>query len=230
MEVDEADRVRITEGFLRASANAGPSAKRSRVSPTSPSATSAAIDSPSAAASGNSPAVPRDDAEMTQAPPDAAQAMEVDPSAGVKRPADERDRTGRPGRADATFGEVVMREIEKSLTALGLDDVHIAEIFCPGRFTAQASLFGLIPGTAMDLRTGWDFNLPENRRRAEQCVKSERPALLVGSPKRAAFSILQNLNPDSPQWRATLRWGHRASHLRMPPVQNPDRREQVLSA
>lgn len=211
MEVDEADRVRITEGFLRASANAGPSAKRSRVSPTTPSAPSAAIDSPSAAASGNIIAVPRGDAEMNQAPPAAAQAMDTDPITGVKRPAEE---TGPVNPADrmlhsVTFDptETVMREIEKSLTALGLDDVHIAEIFCPGRFTAQASLFGLIPGTAMDLRTGWDFNLPENRRRAEQCVKSERPALLVGSPKCAAFSILQNLNPDSPQWRATLREG-----------------------
>ena len=59
----------------------------------------------------------------------------------------------------------------------------------------------------MDLRTGWDFNMPENRRRAEHCVRSECPSLLVGSPKCAAFSILQNLNPDSPQWRATLREG-----------------------
>ena len=117
--------------------------------------------------------------------------------------------------------EVVMREIEKSLTALGLDDVHIAEIFCPGRFTAQASLFGLIPGTAMDLRTGWDFNLPENRRRAEQCVKSERPALLVGSPK-CGVQYTSELESRLPAVAGNSPRGHRASHLRMPPVQNPD--------
>ena len=196
MEVDEADRVRITEGFLRASANAGPSAKRSRVSPTTQSAPSAAIDSPSATASGNTNAVPRDDVEMNQAPPAATQAMDIYPSTGVERPADETE-SGPVNPADrmlhsVTFDptEVVMREIGKSLKELGRHDAHIAEIFCPGRFTAQASLFGLIPGTAMDLRIGWDLNLPENRRRTEQCVKSERPALLVGSPKCAAFSIL----------------------------------------
>ena len=134
---------------------------------------------------------------MNQAPPAATQAMDIDPDTGVKRPADETE-TGPVIPADRMFHsvmcdptEVVMREVEKSLNALGLDDVHIAEIFCPGRFAAQASLFGLIPGTAMNLRIGWGFNLLENRRRAEQCVKSERPALFVGSPKCAAAAYFR---------------------------------------
>ena len=59
----------------------------------------------------------------------------------------------------------------------------------------------------MDLRTGFDFTLEEDRARARKRCQSERPALLVGSPPCLAFSFIQRLNPDSPEWRRKLAEG-----------------------
>ena len=49
----------------------------------------------------------------------------------------------------------------------------------------------------MDLTTGWDFNIPEHRQRAEEYVDREKPLVLIGSPPCVAFSQLQTLIPDS---------------------------------
>ena len=59
----------------------------------------------------------------------------------------------------------------------------------------------------MDLRTGFDFTLEEGRARARKRRQSERPTLLVGSPPRLAFSVIQRLNPDSLEWRRKLAEG-----------------------
>ena len=88
------------------------------------------------------------------------------------------------------------------MTALGQTETHVAEIFGPGRFTVRARRFDLRPGTAMDLRTGYDFNKEADRLRARECQTNELPLLLVGSPRCAAFSQLQNLAKDSERWRA----------------------------
>eukprot|EP00971_Amphidinium_carterae_P289170 5741859-Amphidinium_carterae.2 len=69
----------------------------------------------------------------------------------------------------------------------------VAEFFGPGRFTSQAHLFDLLPGTAMDIRTGYDFGLEEDRERARLRITTEKPALLVGSPLCIAFSMMQRL-------------------------------------
>ena len=52
-------------------------------------------------------------------------------------------------------------------------------------------------GDAVDLTTGWNFNLAEDRRRAENYVDAEKPLVLIGSPPCVAFSQLQSLIPDS---------------------------------
>ena len=52
-------------------------------------------------------------------------------------------------------------------------------------------------GDAMDLTTGWDFNIPEHRRKAEEYVDREKPLVLIGSPPCVAFSPLQTLNPNN---------------------------------
>ena len=49
----------------------------------------------------------------------------------------------------------------------------------------------------MDLTTGWDFNIPEHRRKAEEYVNKEEPLVLIGSPPCVAFSQLQTLIPES---------------------------------
>ena len=98
-------------------------------------------------------------------------------------------------------------ELGMLMTALGQTETHVAEIFGPGRFTVRARRFDLRPGTAMDLRTGYHFNKEADRLRARECQTNEMPLLLVGSPRCAAFSQLQNLAKDSERWRALAREG-----------------------
>ena len=69
----------------------------------------------------------------------------------------------------------------------------IAEIYSPQRVTAEARKFGLKPGEALDLVTGWDFNRPAHREAARRYIQRTRPRLLIGSPMCTMFSVLQNL-------------------------------------
>ena len=54
--------------------------------------------------------------------------------------------------------EKQVEELGMLMTALCQTETHVAEIFSPGRFTVRARCFDLRSGTAMDLRTGYDFN------------------------------------------------------------------------
>ena len=86
-------------------------------------------------------------------------------------------------------------ELCMNLSAMGEGMVHVSELFGLGRFTSRASAFDLMPGMAMDLRTGFDFNLEQDRVRARAIIEEEKPWLIVGSPMCAAFSPLVALNP-----------------------------------
>ena len=63
----------------------------------------------------------------------------------------------------------------------------------------------------MDITTGWDFRRGEDRRRAEQYVRDQKPLLLIGSPMCTMFSTLQRFTP----WNATktTRWREHHEHL-----------------
>ena len=54
----------------------------------------------------------------------------------------------------------------------------------PGRFTVRARRFDLRPGTAMDLRTGYDINKEADRLRASACQTNEMPL-----PMRSALTV-----------------------------------------
>ena len=84
---------------------------------------------------------------------------------------------------------------------------HFSEVFCPPRFTAMASRYGLTPGLAFDLRCGWDLDNPSARKAVWEHLQVERPLLLVGSPECKAFSTLQNLNKGSKAYEETLAKG-----------------------
>ena len=82
----------------------------------------------------------------------------------------------------------VQREVQHLLLSLGAtSSVDVAELFCPGRFTDEAKTFGLIPGTAFDLRTGWDADDPQQVRKLWLTLEQERPRLIIGSPKCTPF-------------------------------------------
>ena len=73
--------------------------------------------------------------------------------------------------------------------------VSISEIYSPPRVTAEAKNWGLRPGEAMDLTTGWDFRRQEHRDLAWSYVDKYKPELLIGSPMCTMFSTLQNMTP-----------------------------------
>ena len=80
----------------------------------------------------------------------------------------------------------------RSITTLCIElgSVDVAEIYSPERFTERAANFGLRPGFAVDLQTGWDLLLPEHVEALDVLVENEDPFMLTGSPPCDQFSAL----------------------------------------
>ena len=73
----------------------------------------------------------------------------------------------------------------------------VSEVFSRPRVTKAAKMmpsYGIVPGLAMDLTTGWDFDLREHREEARRTFDEQRPMFLIGSPACTAFSTWQKLN------------------------------------
>ena len=84
----------------------------------------------------------------------------------------------------------------------GLNIIDITEVFSPPRVVTQGAKIGLKAGSSMDLMTGWNFELKEDRERAIRKVKEEKPKLLIGSPPCTYFSMLQELNKHNQRHNA----------------------------
>ena len=72
--------------------------------------------------------------------------------------------------------------------------VDITEVYSPERCINLAKKYGLKTGLAMDLMTGYDFDRPEDRKKAWNHLKTEKPMFLIGSPSCREFSVLQHMN------------------------------------
>ena len=61
--------------------------------------------------------------------------------------------------------QAVSQEIATLLEILGAASAKtaVSEVFSPGRFVDQAGVFGMIPGSAYDLRTKWDLSDPRQQ-------------------------------------------------------------------
>ena len=105
------------------------------------------------------------------------------------------------------------QDIEKGLnetfmTAIRFGDKDnplVSEIYTnTQRVMKEVSRRGHAVGTAMSLETGWNFLKEEDRKRAFQKVKEEKPYFLVLAFPCGPWSPLMNLNPalDLPQRRA----------------------------
>ena len=64
----------------------------------------------------------------------------------------------------------------------------ISEVFSPERVTSVCARYGLVPGQAMDIKNGYDFDLAKDRKKAWESVMSDKPKLIIGSPP-CTFSV-----------------------------------------
>ena len=81
-------------------------------------------------------------------------------------------------------------EVIRHLNHLSID---VAEVFSPPRVTTEAARMGLTPGEAMDLTTGWNFNLAEDRRRAWDYLEQHKPKL-----RKLVYFFDKNLKVHKP--------------------------------
>ncbi len=86
-------------------------------------------------------------------------------------------------------------------------NVDMCEVFSPPRVGKEARKYGLEPGEAMGLTTGWDFNLRSHQEMLEQYIDDHKPLVVIGSPPCTPFSQLQTFRPDSRNKREKLAEG-----------------------
>ena len=89
--------------------------------------------------------------------------------------------------------------------------IDVCEVFSPPRVGRVARRYGVNPGDAMDLTTGWDFNLESHRKLAEEYVDKQFPLVVIGSPPCPPFNQLQAFSPDSRSKAA--KWREGARHM-----------------
>ncbi|CAK0791389.1 unnamed protein product, partial [Prorocentrum cordatum] len=70
----------------------------------------------------------------------------------------------------------------------------VAAVLNPGKLRRLALVFGMMPGVAMDLRTGWDFAQVAGRRRAREDVDFDRAASMARSTICGPFSQLVKID------------------------------------
>ncbi len=109
----------------------------------------------------------------------------------------ERETPGATSSNHAPMdADLSLEGLQRVLVGYGVDlsSVDVTEMFSVGNFARMAPRFGLQPGTAYDLRTGWDFDKPEDVKRCWATLEEEDPYLVIGSPLCYPFSVLQNLS------------------------------------
>ena len=110
------------------------------------------------------------------------------------------------------------RFLHTFLKDLGGDAQRVlSEVYSVPRVTEVARRLphhDILPGFAMDLRTGWDFSIPSQRRKAKAMYEEQRPMFLVGSPPCTAFSTWQYLNnAKRPPEVTEAEWNAAVDHM-----------------
>ncbi len=120
-------------------------------------------------------------------------------SAKAKIQAEEKrpDEHGLSAQAYEMLVEVIRSLEDERTLADMLSSVDVAEVYSPPRVTTEAKRWGLTPGDAMDLTTGWDFTMKRHQEAAMKYIKTAKPKLLIGSPECRMFSTLQRLTNKS---------------------------------
>ena len=58
----------------------------------------------------------------------------------------------------------------------------MCEMFSPERVTAVREQYGLVPGQAMDIKNGYDFDLAVDRKKEWESILRDKPKFVIGSP------------------------------------------------
>ncbi len=183
-----------------------------------------------AAAAPGAPATPIVGADESDMDVGAAVAYE-NPAAPGRPAAAFVDADGLPVDADGMYenrydanGDAVMR-VGQAPSAMhrtsgadpregGRGAVHgarVVELYSPPRVTQALPVgTGLVAGSTFDLHADvdgvrWDFEKPQDRKRAWERIRAEEPFLVVGSPPCTMFSSLQNLSAK----KGTAEWEKR---------------------
>ena len=101
------------------------------------------------------------------------------------------------GGCSSTYRRARNEELGRVLSVSEVPNRIVAEIYSPERVTDAARLLPqlqAIPGFAMDLTNGWDFNIAEHRAAAKKKIEEVKPQLLIGSPMCTAYSGWQHIN------------------------------------
>ncbi|CAK0843171.1 unnamed protein product [Prorocentrum cordatum] len=69
--------------------------------------------------------------------------------------------------------------------------VDTAEVYSPRRFAEMTFRYGLTYGLAVDIDTGWDLRLPEQRKECKKQLKDEDPLLTITNPRIVEAEILE---------------------------------------
>ena len=72
--------------------------------------------------------------------------------------------------------------------------VVMSEMFSPERATSVCNQYGFIPGQAMDIKNGFDFDSAADRKKAWDSILRDKPKLVIGSQPCTFLSRLQELN------------------------------------
>ena len=98
-----------------------------------------------------------DNGEDTKGPnTDADAEMEAPAEEETRRLEDEKNLTEDVYKM--VLSTIENLEVQETLTEM-LKSIDVAEIYSPPRVTREAKKWGLEAGDAMDLTTGWDFNI-----------------------------------------------------------------------
>ena len=85
-------------------------------------------------------------------------------------------------------------ELKKIATSGGhLLDVHIMQVYSPESGAKLRRKHGLTLGCSLDLTNGYDFDKAEDREKAWEIVRRDKPHTVIGSPPCTYFSALQDL-------------------------------------
>ena len=81
--------------------------------------------------------------------------------------------------------------------ALDIGAIDLKEVYSSETFTERAQDFGLRPGIAVDLQSGWNLDDAEHVEQIEYLLKEENPMFLIGSPSCELFEGLAKKSRQS---------------------------------